>query len=96
MPRFALSPRALDHARYQRFAEFLKTKGMIKTVPPLSSYAVDLGARTEGDASILAPAAAKCRACREPTAAGGNGPALTTARNPGSRALTARDRRHRR
>jgi putative hydroxymethylpyrimidine transport system substrate-binding protein len=46
VPRFALSPRALDHARYQRFAEFLKAKGMIKTVPPLSSYAVDLGAKS--------------------------------------------------
>ncbi len=44
VPRFALSPRALDHGRYQRFAEFLKAKGMIKSVPPLASYAVDLDA----------------------------------------------------
>lgn len=45
LPRFALRPGALDHARYKRFAEFLKARGMIKKdLPPLSDYAVDLGA----------------------------------------------------
>ena len=42
LPRFALRPGALDHTRYQRFAEFLKERGMIKQVPPLSSYAVEI------------------------------------------------------
>lgn len=42
LPRFALRPRALDRKRYQRFAEFLKSQGMIKTVPPLETYAVEL------------------------------------------------------
>jgi len=42
LPRFALRPRALDGKRYQRFAEFLKAQGMIKTVPPLETYAVEL------------------------------------------------------
>lgn len=45
LPRFALRPGALDHARYKRFAEFLKARGMIKkAMPPVSAYAVDLGA----------------------------------------------------
>jgi putative hydroxymethylpyrimidine transport system substrate-binding protein len=42
LPRFALRPGALDRARYQRFAEFLKKHGMIKKVPPLEAYAVEL------------------------------------------------------
>lgn len=42
LARFALRPRALDRKRYQRFAEFLKAQGMIKTVPPLETYAVEL------------------------------------------------------
>jgi putative hydroxymethylpyrimidine transport system substrate-binding protein len=42
LPRFALRPGALDRARYQRFAEFLKKHGMIKKVPPLETYAVEL------------------------------------------------------
>jgi putative hydroxymethylpyrimidine transport system substrate-binding protein len=45
LPRFAMRPGALDHARYHRFAAFLKHAGLIKTAPPLASYAVDLGAR---------------------------------------------------
>ena len=40
IPRFALRPAALDAGRYQRFAEFLKARGMIKTIPPVESYAV--------------------------------------------------------
>ena len=42
LPRFALRPGALDHSRYRRFAEFLKERGMIKEVPPLASYAVEM------------------------------------------------------
>jgi putative hydroxymethylpyrimidine transport system substrate-binding protein len=42
LPRFALRPGALDEGRYNRFAEFLKSQGMIKTVPPVASYAVEL------------------------------------------------------
>lgn len=45
LPRFALRPAALDRGRYHRFATFLKAEGMIKSVPPLESYAVDLGER---------------------------------------------------
>lgn len=36
--RFAHSPRALDHARYDRFARFLHERGLIKTVPAVESY----------------------------------------------------------
>ena len=39
LPRFAKRPGALDHARYNRFAAFLKEGGLIDTVPPLDSYA---------------------------------------------------------
>ena len=42
LPRFALRPAALDHARYDRFAAFLKARGMIETVPVLDTYAVEL------------------------------------------------------
>ncbi|MCJ7541401.1 MAG: ABC transporter substrate-binding protein [Desulfobacterales bacterium] len=42
LPRFALRPGALDHARYQRFAEFLKKQGLIKKVLQLETYAVEL------------------------------------------------------
>lgn len=42
LPRFALRPGALDRARYQRFAEFLKKQGLIKKVTPLDLYAVEL------------------------------------------------------
>jgi putative hydroxymethylpyrimidine transport system substrate-binding protein len=42
LPRFALRPGALDKTRYERFAKFLKSQKMIKTVPPLESYAVEL------------------------------------------------------
>lgn len=38
--RFAHSPAALDGERYTRFAEFLKTRGLIKEVAPLDQYAV--------------------------------------------------------
>ena len=42
LPRFAKRPAALDEGRYQRFAEFLKEKGLLDTVPPIDSYAVVL------------------------------------------------------
>lgn len=40
--RFALRPAALDSARYERFAAFLHKLGLLKTVPPLADYAVEL------------------------------------------------------
>ena len=42
LPRFALRPAALDRGRYVRFAAFLKEQGLIKVMPPLESYAVEL------------------------------------------------------
>lgn len=42
LPRFAHSPAALDHGRYRRFAAFLREQGLLKEVPPVETYAVDL------------------------------------------------------
>jgi putative hydroxymethylpyrimidine transport system substrate-binding protein len=42
LPRLALRPAALDRARYQRFAAFVKAQGLIKEIPPLDRYAVEL------------------------------------------------------
>ena len=42
IPRFALRPGALDRARYQRFAMFVKEQGLIKSIPPLETYAIEL------------------------------------------------------
>lgn len=42
LPRFALRPGALDQRRYTRFAAFLQEQGMVKSVPPLSAWAVEL------------------------------------------------------
>ena len=42
IPRFSYAPAALDGNRYERLAAFFKEHGLIKTVPPLSSYAVEL------------------------------------------------------
>jgi putative hydroxymethylpyrimidine transport system substrate-binding protein len=39
--RFAKRPAALDRGRYQRFAEFLKEKGILKAVPEVDSYAIE-------------------------------------------------------
>ena len=39
LPRFAKRPAALDAGRYDRFAAFLKAKGLIDTVPPVDTYA---------------------------------------------------------
>ncbi len=40
LPRFAKRPAALDAGRYDRFAAFLKEKGLLDTVPPIESYAI--------------------------------------------------------
>lgn len=40
LPRFSHSPAALDSGRYTRFAEFLKARGLIKSVEPVEKYAV--------------------------------------------------------
>ena len=42
LPRLAKRPGALDRHRYERFASFMKEAGLIKEVPPLDSYAVEL------------------------------------------------------
>ena len=42
LARFALRPAALDGARYERFAAFLKGQGLISTIPPLETYAVEI------------------------------------------------------
>ncbi len=42
LPRFALRPAALDGTRYERFATFLKSKKLIKTIPALKTYAQDI------------------------------------------------------
>ncbi|WP_029076628.1 ABC transporter substrate-binding protein [Kaistia adipata] len=40
LPRFAKRPAALDVGRYERFAAFMKEKGLIDTIPPVDSYAI--------------------------------------------------------
>lgn len=40
--RFATRPAALDTARYRRFAGFLEQQGLIKSPPPVETYAVEL------------------------------------------------------
>ena len=42
IPRFSLRPGALDKNRYKRFAKFLKNQDLIKKIPPLSSYAIEV------------------------------------------------------
>ncbi len=42
LPRFALRPGALDHARYKRFADFLVQQGLITKALPVSNYALEL------------------------------------------------------
>jgi len=39
---FAQDPAALDKDRYRRFAAFMKAQGLIKSVPPVARYAVEL------------------------------------------------------
>ncbi|MDQ0316703.1 ABC transporter substrate-binding protein [Amorphus orientalis] len=40
--RFALRPAALDTGRYERFASFMKERGLIEDVKPVETYAVEL------------------------------------------------------
>ncbi|TNH05247.1 ABC transporter substrate-binding protein [Testudinibacter sp. TR-2022] len=42
LPRLTLRPRALDENRYQHMAEFMQQQGLIKTVPPLTDYTIQL------------------------------------------------------
>lgn len=42
LPRFALRPGALDRNRYLRFASFLKDQQIVRDIPPLESWAVEL------------------------------------------------------
>lgn len=42
LPRFAKRPAALDTARYERFAKFMKEAGLIKKIVPVGEYAVEL------------------------------------------------------
>lgn len=42
LPRFALRPGAFDQPRYERFAAFLKERGLIDQTPPVSTYARDI------------------------------------------------------
>ncbi len=42
LPRLAKRPAALDTVRYQRFAEFMKASGLIKTIVPVGTYAVEV------------------------------------------------------
>ncbi len=42
LPRFALRPGALDKVRYDGFAQFLKTQGMILEALKAEAYAVEL------------------------------------------------------
>ncbi|MEJ2058242.1 MAG: ABC transporter substrate-binding protein [Desulfofustis sp.] len=42
LARFALRPGALDRTRYLRFADFLEKEQIIKTAPPLETWAVEL------------------------------------------------------
>ncbi len=42
LPRFDKRPAAMDKGRYERFAQFLKDKGLVKELPPLDQYALEL------------------------------------------------------
>jgi putative hydroxymethylpyrimidine transport system substrate-binding protein len=42
IPRFALRPGALDRVRYERFAVFLQSQGLIKKISPIENWAVEL------------------------------------------------------
>jgi len=42
LPRFAKRPAALDTGRYERFAKFMKDAELIKEVPELPTYAVEI------------------------------------------------------
>ena len=42
LPRFALRPGALDRRRYRRFADFVLARGLVESLPPVETYAVEL------------------------------------------------------
>jgi putative hydroxymethylpyrimidine transport system substrate-binding protein len=42
LPRFDKRPAAVDKGRYERFAKFLIEKGLVKSLPPVDAYAVEL------------------------------------------------------
>ncbi|MEM6467899.1 MAG: ABC transporter ATP-binding protein, partial [Pseudomonadota bacterium] len=42
LPKFALDPRPLDVAVYDRFATFMTDAGLVKDLPPLQTYATEL------------------------------------------------------
>ncbi|MEM9222223.1 MAG: ABC transporter substrate-binding protein [Pseudomonadota bacterium] len=42
LPKFSLSPGALDENLYEIFADFMIDAGLVKELPPLSTYAVEL------------------------------------------------------
>ncbi len=44
LPRFALSPAALDYGRYLNFGKFLQQTGIIKTSQPVANLAIDVWA----------------------------------------------------
>ncbi|PIE16055.1 MAG: ABC transporter ATP-binding protein [Rhodobacterales bacterium] len=44
LPRFALTPAALDQGRYARFEAFLNKAGLLQAPRPVSELAIDLGA----------------------------------------------------
>ncbi|MCW9697859.1 MULTISPECIES: ABC transporter substrate-binding protein [unclassified Avibacterium] len=42
LPRLSLRPSALDNARYEKMAKFMQQQGLIKQVPKLSDYAIQV------------------------------------------------------
>lgn len=42
LPRLALRPKALEEGRYLRMADFLKEQGLVKEMPSLETYAIEL------------------------------------------------------
>ena len=42
LPLLASDPAALDRFRYERFAMFLKARGLIKEIPDINSYVKDM------------------------------------------------------
>ncbi|HUT48969.1 MAG TPA: ABC transporter substrate-binding protein [Alphaproteobacteria bacterium] len=42
LPYFADNPAALNVERYRRFSAFMKAQGLIKSIPPVGSYAIEL------------------------------------------------------
>lgn len=42
LPRFAKTPASLDRTRYENFGAFMKERGLIKDVPPLDAYTLEI------------------------------------------------------